>query len=392
MIPPSSAGSSGPVRSPFPPHGGEAADGPVVPAPPSTEGPYTDVADTASIDGRIAGVALIGLLLPGMLVPTAANADPGSISHAIVVDTSSTTSPAGTSGDTSRPSQALPGFVRTDDGSPVAVRLPADPTTHYAKTTPLVDAMLDADLPAPQRDALRRDLGVLPAPLLRKVVEDGTRLWVVPQGVSEVPALVFRFGLVNPAPPATPDMARPDGIVDYQGRHFTTRATEEIKDINQRLGKHEFDGLYVPSQHLILIREETLPDPAPLQGRHRVALHEIAHAVDDILSRDMNQGPQRRDALKQLYADATARGDEVFVTSYARTNESEHYADSFEAYFTIDSPDELSKQIAHIEGRSEPSIPLHDGHHDALLARDPNMHGIIARDVGAPPTKPISPS
>lgn len=404
MIQPPSAGSSGPIRSPFPPHGGEGADGAFVPARPLADIPEADPADVSSLDGAIAGAALIGLLLPGMLVPTTAHAEPTEIAQAIVVDTPTSVASAKPGGSTTKTAVAststdaptVPTFLRTDDGSPVAVRLPAHPAAHYAETTPLVDAMLESDVAPAHRDALRRDLGVVPAPVLRKVVEDGTRFWVVPKDVNEVPARIFKNGrAASPTSLNGIEPAPPDTIATYQGVPFTASAAKEIEGINQQLAKHEIDGLYIPSQRLILVREETIPDPAPQQGRHRIALHELAHAVDSVLARDASYGPQHVETLNQVFADATAKGDAVFVTSYARTNATEHYADSFEAYFTVPTPDDISAQIAHIEGRVEPSIPLHDSNHDALLARDPSMHGLIAQDVGhAPrsaPAKPLTP-
>lgn len=125
----------------------------------------------------------------------------------------------------------------------------------------------------------------------------------------------------------------------YQGRRYSTSTLDRIRRLNGNLRDPRIGGQYQHYVRLLMVKANTLPDPAPrfLQGQ-RTIVHEFGHVADSLMFDDLATYAQHSERTKAIDAedeDRVAQGDsKAFITAYARTNIPEHYAEAFEAYFT----------------------------------------------------------
>ncbi|NDD31343.1 MAG: hypothetical protein EB084_24085, partial [Proteobacteria bacterium] len=349
-------GARSPVRSPFLTDGStpsmkvSLSREPEAPPVDGATAPDSICAEASPLSlGIVAGTAALGLMAPGALRP------PTAFLEEVPVVTVSL--PVEAARAAHEDMASVPVELLGSDGRLPAVELPAQAREHYAKTVPLVDRMLDPEIPEEWRISLRRDIGVVPASLLERLTDAGLRIWVVPAGQTSVPDHVFRS-----------DTGRGDGPNVAPSDRFTPGSLDNIRYVNEKLASHAIDGAYLPSQRMIVLREEVLPDPAAGQGRHRVALHELGHAVDHFLGSSPELGKAHQEERDRLYAAAMVRGADTLVTTYARTDAGEHYADAFEAWFTADRGPEPGAPLP------LPSpLPPSDGSRASLRTREPEM-------------------
>ena len=125
----------------------------------------------------------------------------------------------------------------------------------------------------------------------------------------------------------------------YQGQRYSISTLDRIRRLNGNLRDPRIGGQYQHYVRLLMVKANTLPDPAPrfLDGQ-RIIVHEFGHVADSLMFDDLATYAQHSERTKAIDAedeDRVAKGDpQAFITAYARTNVPEHYAEAFEAYFT----------------------------------------------------------
>ena len=224
-------------------------------------------------------------------------------------------------------------------------------------------------------------------PWAGQTMEDMARF----QGAStpeEVASYVRLMEMMNPALrkaqplQAGTELNVPD-IYLHQGQRYAQTTWNDMRFIDFELQNHRIDGLYVARQNLIVVLDETLADPSPVQGHRRITLHELGHAVDYVAEIDPAWGAEHHSTIDTLHTSAVqkyAGGDSAaFITDYARTNPAEHYADAFEAYYTGYRRDP-------VDANRPTSF---DADYEVLLAREPDMAGLIAKDAQHLQSRPI---
>ena len=169
----------------------------------------------------------------------------------------------------------------------------------------------------------------------------------------------------------------------HQGQRYSQATWNDMRFIDFELQNHRIEGLYVARQDLIVVLDETLADPSPVEGHRRIVLHEFGHAVDHVAESDPSWGAEHRSTIDRLHASARqkhASGDPAaFITDYARTNPAEHYAESFEAYFTGYRRDPVDAKHQTRFGAD----------YEVLMARDADMAGLIAQDAEHLQSRPV---
>jgi hypothetical protein len=151
-----------------------------------------------------------------------------------------------------------------------------------------------------------------------------------------------------------------DGIyvvpyVHYRGKNvraMTLPSFQSVRglDFQQNLGAN------YPENHLVILHESVLPNPSPRTGKHRVALHELGHALDWIC-KDLPQTRQTHEKkvaeLFQLGHQRESQGHSTFTTPRARDSSGEMMAEAVEAYLTLPESDSFYKPENHRENLSQ---------------------------------------
>lgn len=250
----------------------------------------------------------------------------------------------------------------------------ANPTWAAPITTRKVQARPPAEIPAGDSTNM---LGGYPWE--GQTAEDLARF----QGAGtpeEVAAFTRVFELMNPghrgggALKAGAEVNLPD-LYFHEGQRYTETTWNDLRFLENQLENKRISGLFIQRQHLIVLLDDTLPDPSPSHGHRRIALHELGHAVEAMAEAQPGWGAEHRSTMEKLHGDALKRheaGDTAaFVTDYARKNAGEHYAEAFEAYFTGWRNDDVDQH--------RPSGLNAD--YEVLMARDPDVANLIAQDL-----------
>lgn len=101
-------------------------------------------------------------------------------------------------------------------------------------------------------------------------------------------------------------------------------------------------GANYPENRLVILHESVLANPSQSAGKHRVALHELGHAIDWIcreLPETKDTHEQKVEELYQLARQRETQGQSPFLTPRARDSSGEMMAEAVEAYLTLQEPD-----------------------------------------------------
>lgn len=114
---------------------------------------------------------------------------------------------------------------------------------------------------------------------------------------------------------------------------------------------------------VVAVHQQFLPDPAPEAGHHRVALHEVGHALDHALERIGTDGlgQHHRQTVDALFAADRAAGR--FSSTRAADNVREYFAEAVESYLTNDRADAFE--------------PKPDNHHAWLQNHSPELFNYV---------------
>jgi len=131
------------------------------------------------------------------------------------------------------------------------------------------------------------------------------------------------------------------------------------REMDQHHGAHYW------LNRLIVLDDQVVDLPSPIKGHHSVLLHETGHAMDYLAEEipELNH----RETMDRMYSEDLQRlregGENRFLTSRARDNAREYFAEAVEAYLT-----------APVEGESGAKV---DNHHQALKEKNPELYGYV---------------
>ncbi|MGE0494719.1 MAG: hypothetical protein AB7S38_36250 [Vulcanimicrobiota bacterium] len=114
-------------------------------------------------------------------------------------------------------------------------------------------------------------------------------------------------------------------------------------------------GAHIWENKLIMLHDSVVADPSLTAGNHRVALHEIGHAIDHLAE---ELYPAHRPTMDALYQADLKNSN--FLTSRAADNPGEYLAEAVEAYLT--QPGQGYKA---------------ENHHDALKQHNPELFAYV---------------
>lgn len=101
-------------------------------------------------------------------------------------------------------------------------------------------------------------------------------------------------------------------------------------------------GANYPENRLVILHESVLANPSRSAGKHRVALHELGHAIDWIckeLPETKETHEKKVEELFELARQRESQGQHPFLTSRARDSSGEMMAEAVEAYLTVEEQD-----------------------------------------------------
>lgn len=125
-------------------------------------------------------------------------------------------------------------------------------------------------------------------------------------------------------------------------------------------------GMHVWDNRLVVLDDEVVALPSRKMGFHSVLLHEAGHAIDYIA--EQVPGLAHRETVDRLYQRDLERhqaGEAVFLTSRAKDNAREYFAEAVEAYLTADLATEAG------------NFYKQENNHQQLQARNPELYGYL---------------
>ncbi|MBI3930304.1 MAG: hypothetical protein HY319_32510 [Armatimonadetes bacterium] len=152
----------------------------------------------------------------------------------------------------------------------------------------------------------------------------------------------------------------------HQGHPVSEAVLKEARSrtyetIEEALGIHEW------RQRLVMLAATHVADPAPEVGHYRLALHEVGHAIDHALEREL--GPSHRSTIDAFFQEdqkLLRQGTNRFLTDRAQLNAREYFAEAVEAFFTVALGDEHDAYKP-------------DNHRRALQERRPQLFAYLER-------------
>ncbi|MCA9794509.1 MAG: hypothetical protein KC910_22025 [Candidatus Eremiobacteraeota bacterium] len=146
-------------------------------------------------------------------------------------------------------------------------------------------------------------------------------------------------------------------LVPYHQRHGQRVSPVNKASLETQKGFELFasKGAHIWENKLIMLHDSVVADPSLTAGHHRVALHELGHAIDHLAE---ELYPDHRQKMDALYQDDLKNAN--FLTARAADNAGEYLAEAVEAYLT--NPGEGYKA---------------ENHHEALKAHNPRLFAYV---------------